>query len=527
MSDPILLEVPFQEKDQAKQLGARWNPLLRKWFVPEGLDAARFARWRTESAMPPAVSPSALDPATESELPGISLRALLNQVERTVSLNIPRAQWVRAEISQARVTAGGHLQLELIEQDTDGQLTARLPAFLWAQRLESVNQTFESATGSPLQAGLKVLFQMNVEYSSIYGLRALIEAVDPAYTLGDMVQKLESIRQLLRSLGLYDRNQRLPEPTEFMEVWVLSPKDAAGLGDFREQADRLEAFGVCRFHYFTAIFQGPEALSSLESALRSLAESLPETRADALCIIRGGGAVTDLAWLNEQALGEAVCRFPIPVLTGIGHERDHTLFDEVANRRFDTPSKVISHIAGTLYANASQAIEQVLQVVGLSLSHLERAEAESDRLKSQILNLGTTGLISAEMALTRLASELGTLAQTDLGRADAELDRHIRGMAHAVTQSLSLEMAELSQRIGRIEDLGLARLQEAEQSLESLTREILGLGPESTLRRGYLLARDLQGRPITSRKAAVQAPLIRLNFHDGALNVSPIKESEP
>ena len=525
MQDPILLDVPFQEKEQAKQLGARWNPVLRKWFVPEGLDPSRFTRWLSEARIPSSITPGTGDNSLGSQLPGISLRSLLNQVENVVSLNIARAQWVRAEISQARLTAGGHLQLELVEQDTEGQLIARLPAFLWAQRLESLNRTFETATGSPLQAGLKVLFQVSVEYSSIYGLRALIEAVDPAYTLGDMAQKLETIRQSLKNLGLYDRNRNLPEPTEFTRVWVLSPKEAAGLGDFREQADRLEAHGVCRFQYFTAIFQGPEALASLENALKGMVESLKETRADALCIIRGGGAVTDLAWLNEQALGEALCCFPIPVFTGIGHERDHTLLDDVAHRRFDTPSKVISQIAGTLYANASQAIEQVLQVVGLSLSHLERAEAETERLKSQILSLGTTGLISAEMALTRLASALGGAAQNDLGRADADLDRHIQGLAHALTRSLGLEMAELSRQLRRIEDLGLARLQEAEQGLEGMTREILGLGPESTLRRGYLLARDLKGRPITSQKAAAQVPLFQLNFHDGPLNVSPIKES--
>ena len=232
----ILLEVPFAEKDVAKQLGARWNPALRKWYIPEGLDPAPFATWRPgeefrqESFLEPLAQGS---PSPEGDAPGITLLAYLQQVNLALARGVPKSQWVRVEISQLKRTQGGHVQLELVEHDHLGQLTARLPAFLWQQKATQVVERFERETGAQLESGIKVLFQLSVDHNPTYGLRALVEDIDPSYTLGDIAKKLEAIRKSLIDAQVFHLNRSLPAPTEFTHVVVISPKDAAGLGDFR------------------------------------------------------------------------------------------------------------------------------------------------------------------------------------------------------------------------------------------------------------------------------------------------------
>lgn len=521
-SQIILLEVPFAEKDVAKQLGARWNPALRKWYVPEGLDPAPFATWRPgEEFRPEAFSdhPPSATLSLEGDAPGITLMAYLQQVNLALARGVPKSQWVRVEISQLKRTQGGHLQLELVEHDSLGQLTARLPAFLWQQKAGKVVERFERETGAHLESGIKVLFQLSVDHNPTYGLRALVEDIDPSYTLGDIAKKLEAIRNSLIDAQVFHLNRNLPAPTEFTHVAVISPKDAAGLGDFREDADRLEAHGICRFSYYTAVFQGPEAASSIRAAISQFEQD--GLSADALCVIRGGGSVTDLYWLNDRDLAEALCKIKIPVLTGIGHERDNTILDEVANTRFDTPSKVIGHISGTIYANTRDAIQNFLMILRLSDALLKTAESEMDRLKIEILSDMRHTITQSELGLDRIWSRIRENSQEGIQASLYQLDRlmdHLRGSAENLIHSQGVELDQLKDRTI---DLASLRLDEAGHEIEALAREILGVGPEATLRRGFAMVRDPRGQPLTSRRDALREKRLALEFHDGVLGVVP------
>ena len=525
MSDSriILLEVPFAEKDVAKQLGARWNPILRKWYIPEGLDPAPFATWRPgevlQSEALPEAPPLVNQSAAEDDIPGITLLAYLQQVNLALARGVPKSQWVRVEISQIKRTQGGHLQLELVEHDSLGQLTSRLPAFLWQQKAGKVLERFERETGAQLESGIKVLLQLSVDHNPTYGLRALVEDIDPSYTLGDIAKKLEAIRKSLIDAQVFHLNRSLPQPTEFTHVVVISPKDAAGLGDFREDANRLEAHGICRFTYYTAVFQGPEAAASLRAAVSQFESA--EYAADALCVIRGGGSVTDLYWLNDRDLAEALCRIKIPVLTGIGHERDNTILDEVANIRFDTPSKVIGHISGTIYANTQDAIQNFLMILRLSDALLKTAESDVDRLKIEIASDIRHAITQGELGLDRIWALIRENSQEGIQASLHQLDRlmdQLRGNAGNLIHSHEIELAQLRERTL---DLATLRLDEAGHEIEALAREILGVGPEATLRRGFALVRDPRGQPLTSRRNALREKRLALEFHDGVLGVVP------
>lgn len=518
----ILLEVPFAEKDVAKQLGARWNPVLRKWYVPEGLDPAPFAAWRPGEEFDPGAFldtlPSA-PPAVSDDAPGITLVSYLQQVNLALARGVPKSQWVRVEISQLKRTHGGHFQFELVEHDSLGQLTARLPAFLWQQKAAKVIERFEQETGARLECGLKVLLQLSVDHNPTYGLRALIEDIDPSYTLGDIAQKLEAIRKSLIDAQVFHLNRSMPQPEEFTHVVVISPKDAAGLGDFREDANRLEAHGICRFTYYTAVFQGPEAAASIRSAIAQFEKD--EHSADALCVIRGGGSVTDLYWLNDRDLAEALCRIKIPVLTGIGHERDNTILDEVANTRFDTPSKVIGHISGTIYANTQEAIQNILMILRLSDALLKTAASEVDRLRIGIASDVRHAISQGELGLDRIWASVRENSQEGIQASLHQLDRLMDQVSSNVGNLIVSQDIELDQLSARILEMASLRLDEAGHEVEALAREILGVGPEATLRRGFAMVRDPRGKPMTSRRDALREKRLALEFHDGVLGVVP------
>ena len=529
MSDPrvILLEVPFAEKDVAKQLGARWNAQLKKWYVPEGLDPKVFAVWRPDHADTPPTDSIPSSSEDTSDTPGITLTGYMQQISLALARNVPKSQWVRVEISQLKRTAGGHYQLELVEHDSAGQLSARLGAFLWQQKAERVLSRFEQETGAQLASGIKALFQLTLDHSPTYGIRALVEDIDPAYTLGDIAKKLEAIRKSLIDAQVFHLNRNLPNPTEFTHVAIISPKDAAGLGDFKEDANRLEAHGICRFSYYTAVFQGPDAALSIRSAIAAFETSQEDgSSADALCIIRGGGSVTDLYWLNDRDLAEALCRIKIPVLTGIGHERDNTILDEVANVRFDTPSKVIAHIAGTIYANVGEAIQNLLLILRLSDGLLQTAESEIDSLRTELLGGVRHTLMQSEWELERAWSMARESSQEGIQASLHQLERWMDTVRAAADSLILTQTQDIEQLMARSLELAGQRLDEAGHDIEALAREILGVGPDATLKRGFAMVRDPRGKPLTSRRQALREKRLALEFHDGVLGVIPDSQGD-
>src|SRR5690606_37877638 len=206
---------------------------------------------------------------------------------------------------------------------------------------------------------IKLLVQVRPSFKAQYGFSLEILDIDPDFTLGDLEAKKREIRTRLQQEGLWGRNKGLAQPWDYQRVLVLAPQGAAGLGDFQAEAVRLQTYGICRFTYCFSRFQGEgaarEMKASLLQAFEEWARPLP---GDAVVIIRGGGAVNDLAWLNDYELARAVCEMPVPVLTGIGHERDSTVLDEIANIRFDTPSKVIAGIERAIKARADRSEER-------------------------------------------------------------------------------------------------------------------------------------------------------------------------
>jgi len=311
-SQRIDIYVPFIEKDQAKRRGARWDG--QTWYIPAGLQLEPFSQWLSAGVC------DVCEPDHDYQIrqSSLALSDYLNQVQSAVAAGVLPGQWVNAEIAEYR-QRNGHIYLLLIEHDSQGQMVAKTRAMIWRSSAAWIIKKFSQGTGGELGCDIKVLFRVNAEFHGLHGFTLVVNDVDPAFTLGDLAAKIAAIRQSLIEKSLYARNRQLPAPKDFTRVAVLAPPHAAGLGDFKREAEVLERHGLCRFDYYHAVFQGSGCTAQMQHALENIHNDHPRRAFDAVVIIRGGGPVTDLAWLNDEAIATAVCLMPVPVFTGIGH----------------------------------------------------------------------------------------------------------------------------------------------------------------------------------------------------------------
>jgi exodeoxyribonuclease VII large subunit len=398
-----------------------------------------------------------VDPlATGTPSRGLSLSHFLNGVKTSLQQTHETPTWIEAELAFAQ--AKQHFwALGLQETDEQGSKVAATEAVVWAQDIAQVIDRFEAQTGQSLAAGMKVLLQVQVQFSAQWGFRLVCKDISPQWTMGEAAVQREQLRQQLMDEGLWKKNQDLPEPSDFTSVAVVAPHASAGLEDFLREAERLEGLGLCKFHVFHAPFEGPNAVIQLPLVIDQAGQ---ETGIDALCLVRGGGAAAGIAWLNHEAIVRAVARLRVPLITGIGHERDVTLVEELAALPAGTPSKAIGLIVGRIVQQAQQAKE--------AWSTVQR------------------------------------LAHDRIQQADQRLSHHRQEMTH------------LSQRL----------VSQARQSVDSLAREALGLGPQATLNRGYALVTNENGQILTQVPQATNLK-VSLRFQDGSVDavLSPSKPS--
>ena len=279
-----------------------------------------------------------------------TLRQLNLMVRDAIEMHLPDEYWVEAELSECR-ERGGHCYMELTEKDEHTNTpVAKASAKCWRQTWQMIQPCFERSTGQPLQAGLKVLLKVYAQYHEAYGFSWIVTDIDPTYTLGDMARKrLEIIRQL-KEEGVFDLQRELHISTFAQRIAVISAEGAAGYGDFMRQLEDNE-YG---FHFdvtlFPAIMQGEQVEQSVIAALEKIYALAAHF--DVVCILRGGGATADLSGFDTIALAENVAQFPLPIITGIGHERDESILDMISNTRVKTPTAaaafLISHLKEVL-----------------------------------------------------------------------------------------------------------------------------------------------------------------------------------
>jgi len=399
----------------------------------------------------------------------ITLSELTEQIQQTIRQGFDAPVWIRAEISELRENPGGHCYLELIEKDSDSDtLLAKSKATCWASTYRMLKPYFESSTGQSLKAGLKVLVAVSVEFHSVYGFSLNLRDIDPTFTIGEMAaRRLQIIRQL-EADGVVDMNKQLQLPIPVQRLAIISSPTAAGYGDFLDQLKNDPSHFAFYTRLFPAVMQGDQAEASIISALESIYEHVDLF--DVVVIIRGGGATTDLACFDSYDLALNCAQFPLPVVAGIGHQRDYAILDMVAHTSVKTPTAV----AEFLIANLQEAENHVLDIFSdiryIIKNNTETEYRKVDQIKMRIKQTLRSWVVQKTHRLERQKSRLQSTVRMQMLRQNNKL--------------LLLE------------------------------KNIEAHSPVFLLRHGYTIT-TLNGKRITSANQVKQGDKIRTFVHDG------------
>jgi len=322
----------------------------------------------------------------------VTLRQLNLMVRDTIDMHLPDEYWVEAELSECRERSG-HCYMELIEKDESTNTpVARASARCWRQTWQLLNPYFERTTGQPLRAGLKVLLKVYAQFHEAYGFSWIVSDIDPTYTLGDMARKRQEIIRKLKEEGIFDMQRDLTFPIFAQRIAVISADNAAGYGDFYRQLTDNEHGFHFSITLFPAIMQGEQVEDSVISALNKIYEHISDY--DVVCILRGGGATADLSGFDTLALAENVAQFPLPIITGIGHDRDESILDMVSNTRVKTPTAAAALLIDHLH--------HILEFLDKSETFISHHVNERIRLQQQRIAQLTT--LIPTLALSTIAN---------------------------------------------------------------------------------------------------------------------------
>ena len=430
----------------------------------------------------------------------LSLVELNQRIRMTLEQAFPDTYWVRAEMSDVRENgASGHCYLEFIEKDPrSGQLLAKVRGAIWAKTFRLLKPYFEMETGQRFVSGLKVLVRVTVDFHELYGLSLTVVDIDPAYTLGDMARKrLEIIRQLQEE-GVFELNKELPLPLLPRRIALISSPTAAGYEDFMNQLTHNRAGYPFYVKLFPALMQGERTEESVIAALDRIYAH--QELFDVVALLRGGGATSDLNSFDSYLLAANCAQFPLPILTGIGHERDDTVVDLVAHTRLKTPTAVAEFLIARM-DQAAQTVEELQQTMTQSAS--VRLLQEKQRLQSYATRF--PALVGQHMERNRtllhqLGAKLPTMAQGFVERKRAMVDRLVMQLRNATTTHLA----------------------EKQRFLQLQEQFVRMASPDYILRRGYSLT--LREGKIIKRAEELQAgEELTTRFMDGEVK-SIIKE---
>lgn len=392
----------------------------------------------------------------------LSLYELNSLVRDVISMSLPDSYWVEAELSEAREGYGGHCYMELIEKDEHSNTPiAKAHASCWRNRWMLLKPHFERVTGQRIHAGMKVLLKVHAQFHENYGFSWIVDDIDPTYTMGDMARKRMEIIQTLKEEGVFDLQKELKLPMFCQRIAVISSATAAGYGDFCNQlADN--GYGL---QFTTALFaatmQGEGVEQSVISALNRINEEWENW--DCVVIIRGGGATSDLSGFDTLALAENVANFPLPIITGIGHERDESVLDMISFQRVKTPTAAAAFLVDHLtevYARIEDAQEAIVNYVKRRLQ-VERMKFE--RLSTQIPTLFSLVKVRQSNRLDQLLNRLKVKAE----RIPAD------GLHR-------LEMLE-----ARLKEPVARKLERELHRIDMLSQRAIAQDPERLLSRGY------------------------------------------
>lgn len=399
----------------------------------------------------------------------LSLFELNRFVKQALHNHLPDTYWVQAELSDVRSNSSGHCYLEFVQKDTGGNhLIAKARGTIWSNIFKMLKPYFEQETGQQFASGIKVLVQVSVEFHELYGYSLTVLDIDPTYTLGDMARRRREIILRLEEEGVLTMNKELDMPLAPQRIAVISSATAAGYGDFCDQL-KNNPYGLSfQTKLFPAVMQGERVEESIISALESVYQELDEW--DVVVLIRGGGATSDLSGFDTYNLAANCAQFPLPIITGIGHERDETVLDIVAHTRVKTPTAAAEYLIGRLYETALKLEDHASRVVNKVEERLNWEHTRLNRLSERIpMNV-------------RMCLQAGHYA--------------VKGIQHRIDVALQ------------------ERLLKEKHRLQLLEHQVRTASPEHLLKRGYSITL-LDGRAVTDISMLKEGDVVTTRYAKG------------
>lgn len=427
---------------------------------------------------------------------GMTLSEFNARIERQVN-GVPglQNQWVIAETSDLRLNRSGHCYTELIEKDDRGTTIAKIGAAIWAGTYRDLYNKFLRSTGQVLATGMKVMVKVTVNFHSLYGMKVVINDIDPNYTLGDMARQRQEIINRLTAEGIIDLNKELPWPEVPQRIAIISAEGAAGYGDFMNQLTG-NPYGL-QFYtcLFNAVMQGAQTVPTVMAAMDRINRHIDLF--DCVVIIRGGGATSELNSFDNYDLASYVANFPIPVIVGIGHERDVTVLDYVAALRVKTPTA---------------AAETLIQRGTTALAHL-------DELQDAVVTAVRDTVGQAREHLAFFTTMIPAAARHLIDTNRIRLDNHARNIPFAAQGLIVNQRTRLERAVERMGDAASRALQREQQRLVALGDKATLLSPVNTLQRGYSLVR-LGDKCVTAADQLHSGDQITVQFATGTTDAT-------
>ncbi len=347
----------------------------------------------------------------------------LNSFVKKLIADNTQPQWITAEISEVNEHYSGHCYLELIEKDdADEHIIAKAKAVIWSFTYRMIKPYFETTTHERLMAGMKVLVKVEVSFHEAYGYSLVIKDIDPQYTLGDMARKRALIIQQLYAEGVMDLNKEIDLPLLVQRIAVISSPGAAGYTDFCNQLHG-NAFGFVFYHrLFAAVMQGTETEASIINALEAVYEH--KELFDVVVIIRGGGATSDLSWFDNYNIAYHCTQFPLPILSGIGHDKDVSVVDMVAHTSLKTPTAVAQFLVDCMQQTESNLHTVKEEIINYTEQALESWQQRLQLVTLQLPNAVKRKVEQAYYTLTSSIQHLQHRSKQNLTQKVYTLDKH-------------------------------------------------------------------------------------------------------
>jgi len=431
----------------------------------------------------------------------LTLLELNHKIKDTLNDNLAPTYWVVAEISDLKGSPKGHAYLELVEK-TGSYISAKLRANIWAYSYRTIASRFQATTGQPLQNGMKILAMVSIQFHEIYGLSLNIQEIDPNFTLGERARKKQEVIDKLTKGGMMEMNKQYALPTVPQSVAIISSSTAAGFGDFIDQLKNNKLKYAVHWQLFPAVMQGNEAVPSIIQALEKISKATPPFQM--VAIIRGGGAQLDMDCFDDYELAKAIAQFNIPVITGIGHERDECVADLVAHTKIKTPTAVAEFILSG-FRDFEDKLNLNLKRIERSVSYLLQKEQKAIRDKEHLLI---------------------SLFRSKMFQANDSLMNYQRRINSESSNFIKLHQTALENLSGRIKRQSKTLVKNELSRINNLEKDIQRLNPQFFFKRGYTRS-EIDGKPVILRPAQIGDKMITYTLNQKIeSNIASIENNE-